>query len=211
MSDEQKQVDKRTATERIASLENGLTQIYATANNMARDLLLIKDALKLLGNKVDSMVKASVRQLPINDEVLSQLMIENNIEEMKQKLNAFISRGILVAEPVVSGNSFVVLNEIDGDGKVLNPRTQIALNDLASEALRNKIKGSKIGDIIETEDNKLRVTVLESYEIVPPKEEVPQLVAVPEQAEEVAQEPAPAQEAAAVPAQETQAEAPEQQ
>ena len=62
-NEQQQQPQKPTASQRIDSLENGLGALFQTADNLARDMMIVKDAIKLLGNKLDAVVKLSNREV----------------------------------------------------------------------------------------------------------------------------------------------------
>jgi hypothetical protein len=166
MSEEQ--TDKRSASERIQDLEQGMVGNYQTMDTMTRDIMVIKEAIKLLGNKVDSIVKASERGQPLTDDVLSKIMIENNVEELRGKVTNLVSQGILAPQQTVDDNSFLVGREINDMGEVVNPRLQFALQAL-QEDMRAKIKGSRPGDIISLQEGKLKFEVMETYSVQPPK------------------------------------------
>ena len=169
MSNEQKPNDNRTATQKITDLENAMGALYQTADNMARDLTTAKDAIKLLGNKLDAVVKASAAGEPLNDTVISRIMIENNCAELAEKVNALVVQGILVKEEQVGENAFVIGAEIADDGAVINPRLQFALKAL-SPALQEKIIGSRAGDLLTLEEGKLKFKVSETYSIQNPQQ-----------------------------------------
>ena len=162
------QQDKRTASQRIDDLERGLMGIYQTADNMARDLMLAKDAIKLLGNKVQSIVQLLASGSAVNDDALSKQMIDNNIAELKEKVTNLVSQGILVPAVEVTDTSFIVGREINDQGEVVNPRLQFALNALGEE-LKSKIKAAKIGDTVTLQEGKLKFDLLEVYSIQVPK------------------------------------------
>lgn len=164
----QKPVDNRNASQKIQDLENAMMQLYQTVDAMARDLGTVKEAIKLLGNKVDSIVKASSKGEVISDDVISRIMIENNCEELKQKVTVMQAQGILVAQEQVGTDSFVVGAELNDKDETVNPRLQFALYVLSPE-LQEKIKGSKVGDVLTLQEGKLRFKVLESYQIQQPK------------------------------------------
>lgn len=169
MEQQQQPQPQRTATQRLGDLERALMALYQTADNMARDIGTIKDALKLLGNKVDAMVKATQRGEFMDDAVLTKIMIENNIEELKNKVDQLISQGFLAKNEEVTANSFIVGREVDEKGEVANPRLQFALSALA-EPVRLKILGAKPGQLLELQEGKLKFEVLESYTIQTPKQ-----------------------------------------
>lgn len=168
--DQQAQAPKKTASQRIEELEQAMMSMYSTANNMARDIMTMKEAIKLLGNKVDSIVKASERGEELNDDTLSKIMIENNTAELATKVQTLVQQGFLSKADSITEESFVVGKEVDDDGNVMNPRLQFAMKGL-QDVLRSKIVGSKAGDILTLEEGKLKFEVVEVYDIVVPKAE----------------------------------------
>lgn len=168
MTQNQKPVDNRSASQKIGDLERAMMQLYQTADAMARDLGTVKDAIKLLGNKVDSIVKASQKGEAITDEVISRIMIENNCEELKQKVTIMQAQGILAPQEQIGADSFVVGAELNDAGETINPRLQFALYALSPE-LQEKLTGAKVGDTLTLQEGKLRFKVLESYQIQQPE------------------------------------------
>lgn len=168
----QRPVDNRSASQKITDLENAVMSTYQTLDNVIKDLGTIKDAIKLLGNKVDSIVKASVQGEAINDVVLSRIMIENNCEELANKVKVMLAQGVLVAQEQVGENSFIVGAELNDAGETVNPRLQFGIFALRPE-LQEKLKGSKSGDVINLEEGKLKFKVLESYAIQQPSNDAP--------------------------------------
>lgn len=201
MSDQnQKPSDNRTATQRITDLENLIMSLCSVSDNLARDVMTLKEAIKLLDNKVNSIVKAHNAEEALTDEVLTRIMMENNSAELAAKVANMVAQGILVPEEVISENSFIVGNEQDNDGKVHNPRLQFALKAIQAADSREKLQGAKVGDLIEFKEGALKFKVLESYAIQQPKEVQPvtALAAVSdapvaEASAEVAPEAAPAE------------------
>lgn len=157
---------KRSASERIQDLERATMSLYQTVDNMARDLMTVKDAIKLLGNKVDAIVKAAERG-SVNDNSVADIMIENNVSELKSKVDDLITKGILTYEATVTPESYVVGREIDETGKVVNPRLQFAMSALDPE-IREKIVGAMAGNVLELATGKLKLEVLETYTIQVP-------------------------------------------
>lgn len=165
-------VDNRSASQKIADLENAVMSTYQTLDNVIKDLGTIKDAIKLLGNKVDSIVKASVNGEAISDAVLARIMIENNCEELANKVKVMIAQGVLAPQEQVGDNSFIVGAELNDAGETVNPRLQFGIFALRPE-LQEKLKGSKPGDVINLEEGKLKFKVLETHAIQQPKENAP--------------------------------------
>lgn len=176
------QQDKRTASQRIDDMERGLMALYQTADNMARDMMTIKEAIKLLGNKLDSVVKASRNGEVMSDEVIARIMVENNIEELKEKVTNLVNQGVLQAAEEAGPNSFIVGRELGDDGKVANPRMQFVVSALNPE-VRDKFPGSKPGQTLELQEGKWKFEILEVYNIVTPQApEAPQAAPAQEEA-----------------------------
>lgn len=165
------QQDKRTASQRIDDMERGLMALYQTADNMARDLMTIKEAIKLLGNKMDSVVKQA-RTCPnlgeaLSDENIAKAMVDNNVEELKGKVTKLVEDGILVAAEECGPNSFVVGRELGEDGLIANPRMQFVVSALNAE-VKDKFPGAKAGQTLELQEGKWKFEVQEIYNIQTP-------------------------------------------
>jgi hypothetical protein len=177
MSEDQTQVpmppaDSRTASQKIQDLERAVGASFQTMDNMTRDILTIKEAIKLLGNKVDAIVKALQTSMSatINDDVISKIMVENNVEELKNKVTDLVTQGILAPQDEVDDNSFLVGREVNDIGEVVNPRLQFTLQALV-EDLRGKLKGARPGNVVTLQEGKLRFELLETYAVVPVPEQ----------------------------------------
>jgi hypothetical protein len=164
--------NKKSATERLTDLENAMTQVVQAMQPvelMARDLMGVKEALKLLNNKLDATIKSVNQGGPITEESLSKFMIENNVKELTDKVSKMVADGVLAASDTVGKESFVVINEADATGNVVNPRMQFLLSALQHEEVRSKLEGSKVGDSIKVGDQGASINVLETYNIVTPQ------------------------------------------
>jgi hypothetical protein len=165
MSNEnQKQEDKRTAVQKLSDVENVVVQLYGAFDNATKDLTLLKNAVRLLNNKVDAMVKATVSGEGISDAVIERIMIENSVADLTNKTANLVLSGVIAPEEQVSENSFVVGNDSDDTGKVVNPRLQFALKALPPD-LQSKLIGKRVGDTVQFTDSKLTFKVLETYKI----------------------------------------------
>lgn len=189
MSNDKKPSDNRSATQRLTDAENAIMSLFNVLDKMTRDLMTLREAIKLIHNKVDSIVKASVGGEPINDAVLERLMIENNVAELKQKVDSMVQQGVIASEEQVSDNSFVVGSEYNDEGTLINPRLQFILKSLTEE-LQLKLLGTKPGDLLDLQEGKLKFKVLESYKIQEHKAAAPALQAVPNPAPEAPTTPA---------------------
>jgi len=162
--------EKRTASERIEDCERAIMSGFQVTNNLARDVMVIKDALKLLNNKVTSIAQASVAGEKLTEEVLAKYMIENNVNDLRGKVENLVNQGVLVPADTAGDNTFLVGSENEASGKVVHPRIQFTFGSLEKD-LQEKLKGAKVGDIVTFQDDKLRFVVKEIYNIVPPKPE----------------------------------------
>lgn len=195
--------DKRTASQRIDDLERAVMTLYQGSNNMARDLQLAKDAVKLLNNKLSAMQKASNDGEKLTDEVISRIMLENQIEELKGRVKALVDQGVLVATDTITEGTFIVGSEdepaaADGTpGKTVNHRLQLPLASLEKD-IQEKLNGAKIGDVVKFKDDALVFKVLEVYTIVnpTPAEAPAEQPAAPAAAEQSSSDAAPAAPAA---------------
>jgi hypothetical protein len=190
--------NKKTATERLEILENTVNNIIQAVQplaNMAQDLMALREAVKLLNNKLDAVVKCTNAGTPLTDENLGQVMTDNNAKDLQDKVTKMVSDGLLAATDTIGADSFVVINEQDTDGKVVNPRMQFLLSALQNEEIRGKLDGAKVGANIPVGDKGGSLNVLEAYNIV-----APQAPAAPEATAADAQASDPATEAASAPA-----------
>lgn len=180
MSNEnQRPADTRSASQKINDLENALMSLYQTADNMARDLMGIKEVLKLINNKLESVIKASAGGEPINDEVIKRIMVQNNCEELANKVKVMVVQGILIPTDQIAADSFLVGSEINDSGEVTNPRLQFALYAVRPEQ-QEKLKGLRVGDTVVMQEGSPKYRIDEVYQIQAPKQ--PEAAAAPAEA-----------------------------
>ena len=169
--------NKKTATERLEVLENtanSIIQAIQPLANMAQDLMALREATKLLNNKLDAVVKSINAGTALTDENLGQLMTENNAKELQDKVTKMVTDGLLAATDTVSKDSFVVISEADETGKVVNPRMQFLLSALQNEEIKAKLEGATVGANIPVGDKGASLNVLEAYNIVVPQAQAPE-------------------------------------
>lgn len=166
--------DNRTASQKISDLENALMSLYQAVDTIGRDLNTAKDAIKLLGNKLDSVVKASSQGEPLTDAVISRIMIENNVAELADKVKVMAAQGVVVPTDQVANDSFLVGAEVNDLGETVNPRLQFALFAIKPVELQEKFVGARVGDLITVAEGRPKYKVQEIYKIqpqTPPQEE----------------------------------------
>jgi hypothetical protein len=169
-----KPLPPKTAAERLNDLEKALVSFYQTFESLGKDTNTIREAVKLLGNKVDALAKANIAGETPTDETLSKIMIDNNVEELKGKVAGLVTAQVLVPTDIIGDtNSFVVGRELAADSdKVVNPRLQFSLTALAKD-VGDKLKGHLVGDIITIQEGQVRFEVLEAYTIQTPPQAAP--------------------------------------
>lgn len=174
---EQKQVDTRSASQKITDLENAVMSLYHTINTLSKDFVTMKDALKLMDNKTNSIVELLSRGEKVSGETLNAEMIKNNCVDLKARVDAMLASGKLTNQGQIGDDSFVVASEHEDDGTEVNPRVQFAFYVLTPE-IKEKIRGAKAGDVLLLQEGKARLKILEVYQIQPDKapEAVSQIV-----------------------------------
>lgn len=191
--------DVRTASQKIDDLEKvvsmlyqGLTQTNSVLENLLKsqgDIVLLKDALKLLNKKAEAIVQVALPETGITVQSVSDLVVKMNVVDLTAQVSVFVENGHLVAAEEVAGNSYVVCEEVDSDGKIVNPRIQFRL-DSQDETTTGLLLGKKVGESVSFGEGKFSAKVLEIYTITEPKPTEPA-----ETAKEIQPEvtPAPAQ------------------
>jgi hypothetical protein len=193
--------NKKTATERLEVLENtanSIIQAIQPLANMAQDVMGLREAVKLLNNKLDAVVKSINAGTALTDENIGQLMTENNAKELQDKVTKMVNDGLLVATDTVGKDSFVVISESDPSGKVVNPRMQFLLSALQNEEIRGKLEGAAVGANIPVGDKGASLSVLEAYNISVPQPAAAE--ATPSDAEAPAADAQASSDASAAPA-----------
>lgn len=168
--------ETKTASERLTDLETNMAQVgqaLQVLENLARDMMGTKEALKLLNNKVEALTKCVLNGNSPTEDQLSEYMIENNVKELSDKVAEMMRQGILAVSDTVSDDSFVVINEADPSGKIVNPRMQFLVSKLQPGEVRQKLAGSKVGDTIPVGTDGASINVLESYSVTVPQAEAP--------------------------------------
>lgn len=159
---------KTTAAQRLSNLEDTLVGTLQALGAVDNEQSVIKDALALLGSKLDAMISLLRAGKELSDANISNLMIEDKTLKMTEGTQSLVKNGVLVANDTVDENCFVVGRELLDDGSVLNPRIQFTVES-ATPNLRAKILGAKVLDKIQVVEGKASMEVLEIYSIHQPK------------------------------------------
>jgi len=157
-------------------LENLTEQSMATARrvgemelilyNIARENEILKDALQLLHEKLDAVITLQNRGLPLNDSNINEAVVEMKENSLKERVTEMLQQGSIRPVEVVGEDSLIVSRELSKEGKVENPRLQFLVGRLVDE-LKTKFVGKKVGELIQGEENKLDIEIMEIYDLVP--------------------------------------------
>lgn len=157
-------------------LENLTEQSMATARrvgemelilyNIARENEILKDALQLLHEKLDAVITLQNRGLPLNDSNINEAVVEMKENSLKERVTEMLQQGSIRPVEVVGEDSLIVSRELSKKGKVENPRLQFLVGRLVDE-LKTKFVGKKVGELIQGEENKLDIEIMEIYDLVP--------------------------------------------
>jgi hypothetical protein len=156
----------RSATQRISDLENAMMSMFNTLDAMTRDFMTIKQAVTLTHSRLGALLKASEQGEALTNENVDRLVVEADCKDLKDKVDYMVTQGVLKAEEFATDSSFVVGQEEDDAGKVITPRIQFATATIGQEEIKSKIVGSKAGQLLDLGEGKLKLRVLESFQIV---------------------------------------------
>lgn len=160
---------KLNAAQRLESLEQAMVLIDKTVHELYKSIESLRLAGKTLSNKVDSIISASSQGQQINDDIINKIMIENNVQELKERIEKLKASNQIQDGAEIGDMSLMVLREIDPDtNEVANPRIQIAFQLLADQT-KDLLRGKKAGDMIAMGEDKLNLEVLEVYTILVPE------------------------------------------
>ena len=169
--------DNRTASERIQDLEKVLTVLYQAAQRheeilgglggLKNDMTLVKDALKLINKRTEAIIQSASPESGVTSASVDTLVIKMNVDELTQQTANYVTAGHLAPTDTIVDNTFVVCEEHNSDGKLINPRIQFKL-DTQDPATQESLKGKKAGDTVSFGENKFTVKILEVYSLLDP-------------------------------------------
>jgi hypothetical protein len=157
-------------------LENLSEQSLATARrvgemelilyNIARENEILKDALQLLHEKLDAVITLQTKGMALSEENINTAVVEMKENTLKQKVTEMLDQGAIAWTDTVGEDSLIVSRELNKEGQVENPRLQFLVGRLVDE-LKQKFVGKKVGDLIQGDENKLDIEIMEIYNLVP--------------------------------------------
>jgi hypothetical protein len=206
------ETDTRTATQRIEDLERVVASMYQATGKLilavedltkkTDDVVLVKEALKLLNRKTEAIVQTATPESGITDAAVSAVLIKLNTADLINQTAGYVSAGFLATSETVAADSFVACEEVNSEGTIVNPRIQFRL-DSQPQATQDSLIGKKAGDSVSFGENKFGVKILEVYKLqTPPAPQTAAATPAPEATAPAAAatDAAPAAETAAAPA-----------
>jgi len=157
-----------TAAQKIERLEKNVDMLINVAKAFNTELEKLAQVNVNLNKKIDAALKVA-NEGTITEKKVEEYLINEQILELKNKLEILVNEGVLVSSELIDTNSFVVGKELSKDGEIVSPRTQAEVSKLA-EDVKNAMIGKKVGDLVEFTDDKLSFLVDEIYSINVPEE-----------------------------------------
>lgn len=170
--------DKRNATQRIEDLEKVTTVIYqslqqvigaiSSMGNVGSDMALVRDSIRLLNKKSEAIIQAAAPETGITADSVSALIVKMNVNDLKAQAEEYLKNGNIAVVDAVVENGFLVCEEINSEGAVVNPRVQFRL-DSQEKKTQEALLGKKAGDQVFFGENRFDVKILEVYQLTTPK------------------------------------------
>ena len=151
-----------TAKERLSSLEEQVRSLHES--NLAMATISENQRLSIveLADKMDALIYLVERDAKIDEKTIADRRRDFALENMKKDISDALDKGALIAAEVVGNRSFIVVEEKDKDGKVIQPRAQVAIINLPEE-IKNDFIGLSKGAIVKKEE--VDIELQEIYDI----------------------------------------------
>jgi len=168
---------KLTAAQRIEGLENALASLgeikdaqTENINILAGQIDGLRQTIAALARRLNATIKSGDSG-NVNSDVINRILVEDNVQELKDKIDYLKEQGILEETEVkeIGDRSFIIGRELDEESNEVNPRMQFALASLTPEA-KEKVKGKKAGDVVKDfSGDGLTLEITEVYAIAEEK------------------------------------------
>jgi hypothetical protein len=162
---------KVKASERLSAIESALVptqrrvgELEMIVFNLSRENDILKDALQLLHEKLESVIALSNEGKSLSNNNINEKVVMLKEQALKDRVDDLVNAKQITAAEEVTDNSLVVARELNKNGTVENPRIQFLTSRLVEE-LQNKFIGKKVGDLIKGEENKLDLEIMEIYNV----------------------------------------------
>ena len=161
-----------TASQRLDGLEKSMGLVDQTIGNLSARVNNLVDAVLGLNEQYNTLLYALENNIQVNKENLDKISVEKKILNLKEKVEDLVSQGIMLKSDEVTKKSFLVLRELDLDGNVIVPRTQLLVSMSFGPDLVASISGKKVGDTFKVEEDADYVLeIQEIYEMQTPAQD----------------------------------------
>ena len=162
---------KVKASERLSAIESALVptqrrvgELEMIVFNLSRENEILKDALQLLHEKLESVIALSNEGKSLSNNNINEKVVMLKEQALKDRVDDLVNAKQITAAEEVTDNSLVVARELNKNGTVENPRIQFLTSRLVEE-LQNKFIGKKVGELIKGEEDKLDLEIMEIYNV----------------------------------------------
>jgi len=164
MTKKVEKVKKITATKRLEALEEAVLGFQQRFLILADEIDKLSAGLMATTKTIDGLLEATKTREAVND-----IIVNENIKEMEQKVKALEEQGVLIKEEgdevAIGERSYVVGRELDQEGNVMNPRIHFAYPSLKDEE-KELFLGRKKGEVVMQEaDSKVGLEIVEIFSI----------------------------------------------
>lgn len=162
---------KVKASERLSAIESALVptqrrvgELEMIVFNLSRENDILKDALQLLHEKLESVIALSNEGKSLSNNNINEKVVMLKEQALKDRVDDLVNAKQITAAEEVTDNSLIVARELNKNGTVENPRIQFLTSRLVEE-LQNKFIGKKVGELIKGEEDKLDLEIMEIYNV----------------------------------------------
>lgn len=158
---------KPTATQRLNTLENLLAMQNKKFEILADEIDKSRNLITSLAKRLNATISAG-ESGDISTDTVNKLIVNSQVAELKGRVDSLVKSGLIQSSPdlVVGDNTFVVGQEVDAEGTVVNPRIQFPVGSLP-EDFKSALMGKKVGDLIQPNaEIPVSMEIVELFEIV---------------------------------------------
>jgi hypothetical protein len=168
----EKQEKSLTAAQRIEVLEKTVQTLRKMIEVMATEMDKIQQSQIAIAQRLDATLKVATEG-ELSEKNVDTFIVDQEVRKLKAQIDVLVSQGVFIPSETVEESSFVVGRELDKEGNVSSPRTQAPVASLPEE-VKEKLIGSKVGDLVTFSEDKLSFQVDEIFSIVMPEQNQPE-------------------------------------
>ncbi len=156
-------VPKLSASKRIEMLEQNMVVIHQTMYMLNDKIGKLEAQNVAFAKRLTSVVSAA----QLTEEAVTAGVVAINVRELEEVVSALKENGNLVDTDVIGDQSFLVVRELNSESVEVNPRRQFLVsNENIGEDIKKQLLGKKVGDIVTPDEDKLKIEILEIYDVI---------------------------------------------